>query len=132
MANDVLMTLGASDTGFVFSMASAAYDALTRSTDWRWASNPVIGRRPALQGIGPGGDTITLTGSVYPHFRGGLGQIAQMRELAGRMQPLLLTSGRGDILGRVVIVRLEEGQTFLMADGAPQRQAFTLELSFYE
>jgi phage protein U len=126
--SDVMMKLGA----FTFRVDTAAYQQLTRATEYRWPGQERIGQANALQYTGPGADTITLTGVVYPQFRGGLSQIEDMRTEAAKGQPLLLVDGRGRIHGRWVIERVEETQDAFFIAGAPKRQRFTLQLRKYD
>lgn len=51
-----------------FSIDSAAYQTFTRSTEYRWEEQKRLGKDPAMQFVGPGTDTITLEGTIYPHF----------------------------------------------------------------
>src|SRR5690606_35194878 len=90
-----------------------------------------IGRKPAHQFLGAGAEEITLSGEILPHFAGGYGQIDAMRGLAGRGKPLLLVSGRGDVLGDWVITGIEEEGTEFFADGAPGAIAFTMTIAEY-
>lgn len=126
--NNVMMTLG----DFQFGIATAAYEELTRTTEWRWPSQERFQQLPALQYVGPGGDTITLPGVIYPEYRGGLGQLAAMRTLANKGEPMTLVSGTGSVLGRWVIERLEEKQTVFAERGVGRKQEFTLSLRKFD
>ena len=123
----VMMALGK----YRFSIDSAAYQTLQRSTAWRWPAQERLGRAPALQYLGPGEDKIALSGTIYPQFRGGLEQMDALREEAGRGEPLLLVDGRGNVLGRWVVERVGETQSAFFADGAPRKIEFTLDLVRY-
>jgi phage protein U len=127
MQSNVLMALG----DFRFSIATAAYQKLERNTAWRWASQDRIGAPPGKQYIGPGEDAISLDGDIYPGYRGGMGQVDQMRVQAGLGQPLPLTTGFGKYLGLWCITSIKEGQEYLMSDGAPRKMSFTIELEAY-
>lgn len=94
---DVMMGLGE----FRFSIDTAAYQSLRRSNEWRWASQPRIGRRPALQAVGVGAHTITLSGFILPHWRGGLKRLDEMRVMGDKMEPLALTDGNGLVWGGI-------------------------------
>lgn len=124
----VMMQLGM----FQFSITTAAYQELRRRTSFRWPSQELYGRLPALQYTGPGEDTMTLTGTIYPEFRGGAGQLNKMRNIAGAGRPLLLVSGTGSMLGRWVIESIDEGQMVFAAEGRPRKQEFTLQLRKFE
>jgi phage protein U len=123
----VMMALGK----YRFSIDAAAYQSLQRSTSYRWPAQERIGRAPALQFLGPGEDKITLGGTIFPHYRGGLGQMDALREEAGRGEPLLLVDGRGNVRGRFVVERVAETQSHFFADGTPRRIEFTIELASY-
>nr|WP_040458269.1 phage tail protein [Holospora obtusa] len=114
-----------------FSLNTSAYQSLKRSSEYRWPSIERIGKEPLLQAIGPGCDHIDLDGVIYPHFRGGLGQINAMRDSAQRQEPLMLINGQGNVLGRFVITQIEESQNTFLADGAPRKIEFRLSLERY-
>lgn len=124
---DTLLALG----DFRFSIDTAAYQEFQRTTEYRWPKQERIGQGPARQFVGLGDDTITLPGVVYPHNRGGLGQVATMRAMAGQGLPLMLVSGTGEVLGKFVIETVEENASAFFSDGAPRRQAFSLKLGRY-
>lgn len=124
---EVMIALGE----FRFGISTAAYDKLQRVSEFRWAKQDRMGRKAARQFTGPEGDTVSLSGVVYPHYRGGLGQIAAMRDEAGKGEPLMLVDGLGGVWGRWCLVRIEEGQTHFLANGIPLKQEFTLSLEEY-
>lgn len=125
---NTMMTLG----DFQFSIATAAFQELTRNTEWRWAAQDRFLQLPALQFVGPGGDTITLPGVIYPEYRGGIGQLDAMRALAGKGQALTLVSGTGNVMGQWVIERIEEKQSIFAAKGVGRKQEFTLEIRKFD
>ncbi len=114
-----------------FSLNTSAYQTLKRISEYRWPSIERIGKEPLLQAIGPGCDRIDLDGVIYPHFRGGLGQINAMRDSAARQEPLMLINGQGNVLGRFVIAQVEESQNTFLADGSPRKIEFRLSLERY-
>lgn len=127
MAAEILMTLG----GFQFAITTAAHESLQRDTAYRWEKQDRLGREPAMQFIGAGEEKISLSGRIYPHFRGGIGQIDTMREIAGEGEPLQLVDGMGNVWGSYCITRITEGQAAYVGPGIPRRQDFTLELARY-
>ena len=118
-------------TEYMFSLSTAAYQSLRRSAAYRWPAQERVGRRPARQFVGPGDETITLDGTIYPHYLGGIGQIEHMREVAGRGEPLALVDGLGNNLGQWCIERVDETATIFEADGRPRRMDFNLGLARY-
>lgn len=121
---DIMAQLGA----FQFSINTAAFSDAQRSTSYKWAAIEQIGELDALQFVGPGSDTVSISGVIFPHFRGGLGQIDGMRTEAAKGKPLQLVDGRGRILGKWVIEQIDEGQTVFTIGGAPLRQSFNLRI----
>lgn len=120
----VMMQLGS----FQFGVTTAAYQELKRTTEWRWPAQDQFGKLAALQYVGPGNDTITLPGVIYPEYRGGLTQLDALRDLGNTGEPQTMIDGRGNIIGRWVIERVDEGQQVFAAAGVPRKQEFTLQL----
>ena len=123
----VMMGLGP----FRFSVGRSMYQRLTREVTARWPVQERVGRRPALQFTGPGEEHLTLEGTIYPHYTGGLEQIRGMRAQAQAGAPLMMVSGLGDVYGLWVILNVRDTESFLRADGLPRKVEFTLELSAY-
>lgn len=125
---DVMMKLGA----FSFSLDTAAYQKLSRSSRYQWAAQSRVGQHEALQFTGYGEDAITVTGRIYPGWRGGTGQLDAMRSQAGKGEPLMLVDGLGHVHGRWVILGIEEEADTFAPAGVPRRQRFTLQMRFYD
>ena len=123
----VMLQLGS----FQFGINTAAYQTLQRTTEYRWPSQDRFGKGPVLQHVGQGADTITLPGVIYPEWRGGLGQIDDLRKLAAEGKPQTMIDGTGNVLGRWVIERLEEKQAVFADAGVPRKQEFTVQLRRY-
>lgn len=124
----VMMRLG----DFSFGINTAAYEELKRSTEYKWPGQERFGQRDALQFTGIGNDTMTLNGTILTAYRGGTGQLQRLRNLAMEGQPQFLISGLGQIYGRWVIERVEEGQSVFAAAGHPRRQDFTVQLRRFD
>lgn len=123
----IMLALG----DFRFSIDTAAYDALSRSHEYRWEVQERLGRKNALQYMGPGAETISLDGTIYPQYRGGLGQLDSMRAEADKGAPLLLVDGRGLVWGEYVIRQIDEGQSAFFDNGAPRKITFKVALEAY-
>ncbi|QOE32756.1 baseplate protein [Achromobacter phage Mano] len=123
-----MMTLG----GFRFGINTAAYQTLKRKTEYRWAAQDRFGRREALQYTGPGTDSITLEGAIFPAYRGGTGQVSNLRALAATGRPHMLIDGLGNILGQWVIESVDEGQGTFAAFGIPRKQEFTVQIRKFD
>lgn len=123
----VMMMLGA----FKFSISTAAYQTFSHSTTYRWQSQERFGQIPAMQYTGPGEDSITLSGDIYPSFAGGLHQLDFMRQCAENGTPLLMVDGRGFIWGRWVIQSIDDVREVFFSDGTARKQAFNLKIMRY-
>lgn len=123
----IMMALGT----FRFGITGGDYQRLTRTAPYRWPAQERIGRAPALQYLGPGVETMTLAGTIHPHFRGGLRQVDLMRAQATAGVPMMMVDGMGFVWKRWVIVSVSETRTYLMKDGAPRQIDFQLELQAY-
>jgi phage protein U len=117
---------------FMFSLNTAAFQEMQRSTDYKWASQERFGKHEALQYVGPGSDTITLPGVIYPNYRGSTAQITKLRALAAKGQPLLMIDGTGNVLGRWVIESIEEKRSNFAALGIARKQEFTIKLKHFD
>ena len=116
---------------YYFNLDTAAFEELSRTTDFRWASQERLTRRPAQQAMGMGEERIKLKGSIYPGFKGGLKQLDTLRSIGAQLQPLGLTTGYGDVLGNWCLKSIEEEQGAFLQGGIPRKQAFTLEFVRY-
>jgi len=127
----VLMQIGS----FQFEAHTAAYDALRRHSEYRWASVPRFGRAPGKQFTGPGNDSIEIKGTIYPSWHSGLHQVDDMRALALEGKPQRMVAmpsiNLGVDLGLWVIESIEEEQEAIKSGGVPGRQRFRMQLSAY-
>lgn len=127
----VLQPLTPDSAAYYFNLDTAAFEELRRQTEFRWAAQERLTRRPAMQAVGQGEEKISLKGAIYPHFRGGLAQLEALRTIGAKLQPLSLTTGYGDVLGTWCLLRIEEEQSALLQGGIPRKQTFTLEFTRY-
>ena len=127
----IMQSLKPGSTPFYFNLDTAAFDELKRSSEYRWASQERLSRRPAQQAIGMGEERITLSGSIFGGFKGGIKQLDTLRSIGAQLQPLGLTTGYGDVLGNWCLKNIEEEQSALLQGGIPRKQGFTLEFVRY-
>lgn len=112
---------------FIFSMNTAAYQQLQRSTNWRHPNNDRVGDIPAYQFVGRGEDTITLEGSIVPQF-GMPSSITALRSMGDTGKAFALISGTGKVFGMYILTDLQETQTIFFKDGTPRQIDFNLTL----
>ncbi|MFV0411134.1 MAG: phage tail protein [Paracoccus sp. (in: a-proteobacteria)] len=121
----MLMALGL----FVFSIHTAAYQELARQTAWRHASNARVGARAGYQFVGPGDDTITLSGWIAPGQMGLAMSISMLRDMGDTGKAWTLVDGTGIFHGIWVITSLSETGSFFNPFGKARRQEFSLALT---
>lgn len=127
----ILQPLQTNAQPFYFNLDTAAFDELRRQTEFRWASQERLSRRPAQQGVGMGEEKLSLKGAIFPTFKGGLKQLDTLRSIGAKLLPLNLTTGYGCVLGTWCLRSLEEEQGALLAGGIPRKQTFSLEFTRY-
>lgn len=132
----VMMVLGPC----VFSVETAAYEQLQRNTQYQWASQSRLGHPklkhlgvggPAYQYIGPGDESISLNGTIYPQYKGGPLQISSLRLAAGLGIAMPLIDNYGYALGRWLIESVQETRSVLFSDGTPRKIDFSVSLKRY-
>ncbi|MDD2978261.1 phage tail protein [Aquabacterium sp.] len=113
---------------FVFSLNTIAYQELQRQTDWRHPSSSRVGARPARQFVGPGDDSITMTGRVVPEF-GDRWHLDNLRAMADTGNAWVLVDGSGRVYGQFVIEILSENGSLFQKDGTPLQIDFSIKLT---
>lgn len=121
----MMMALGQ----FIFSLPTLAYNDFKRQSSWRHPSNSRVGARPARQSLGPGDDTIALSGLLVPEFAGRKGALSELRAMADKGNAWALVDGTGEVFGAWVIESLNETGTLHMDNGAARRIEFDLQLA---
>jgi uncharacterized protein len=116
---------------FQFSLPNGVPQTLDWSADFRWEEQGRLLRDPAQQFIGPGGQTITLDGTLFPGFSGRQGTMEQLRTTARKGEPLMLSDGTGKVHGKWVITQVREGRSVFMAGGLARKIDFNITLAFY-
>lgn len=121
----MMMALGL----FIFQLRTVPYQELQRQSEWRHAANSRLGRRPVRQYIGPGNDSITLSGTLKPEITGGPVTLDMLRVMADTGRAWLLMEGSGKIYGMYVIEKIGETKKDFFKDGAARTIDFTIELA---
>ncbi|MCC4602928.1 phage tail protein [Xanthomonas campestris] len=113
---------------FVFALDSAAFLQLQRQMSWRHSSSERVGARPASQYLGPGDETIELSGLIAPDLTGTRGSLTTLRRLAAAGEPLPLVDGTGWVYGPYLLLAVNETATLFFPNGTPRRIEFQLSL----
>ncbi|TQV72577.1 phage tail protein [Exilibacterium tricleocarpae] len=123
-----------------FAVDQGAYQKLTRNSAYTWASRPQPGhpllKKKGLGGAarqynGPGDDSLTISGTLYPQHNGGAWQLTLMRLSAGIGVPLPLITGTA-VMGRWVIESIGDDRSEFLDNGAARKIEFTLSLKRYQ
>jgi phage protein U len=119
-----LMALGY----FVFMLGTAPYQQLQRRQKLDWAANKRVGRRDAHQFLGPGEETIRLSGTLVPEISGGRLSLALLREMADTGDAWILLGGDGYYYGLDVIESVDETGSEFLPGGTPRKIEFSVGL----
>jgi phage protein U len=114
---------------FVFNLQTAPFSQRQRSTTWRHARSAPIGERSSSQFIGPGEDTITLTGTIAPDVAGNLFSLDALRIMGDTGEPYMLILGNGQIVGAFEINNIDETSENLHQNGTARQTGFSISLT---
>ncbi|TDT57183.1 hypothetical protein DFO53_3217 [Enterobacter sp. AG5470] len=114
---------------FVFMRQTLPFQNLNRTSTFTWSGNARVGKRAAYQYIGPGEDTLEITGALYPELTGGVLSLAAVRLMAEQGGQWPLIDGTGMIYGVYVISSVKENGSEFYSDGSPRKISFTLNLT---
>ncbi len=114
---------------FAFEIGTLPFQEMQRRFEWRFAEGERLGVRPAMQFLGPGAETIDLSGAIYPgEGIGAYSSLDTLREMAATGDAYSLAAGTGDVWGAFAIRSLALTQSLFFVDGAPRKSDFTLSL----
>lgn len=120
----MLMALGM----FIFEIPTLAHDELQRKAQWVHARSGRVGARDATQYVGPGAETVSLSGAVYSEITDGAVCIDELRAMADDGDAYPLLDGTGLVFGNYVIETIDERHAGIMADGRARRIDFAIDL----
>ena len=113
---------------FAFGIPTLAHDELQRRTQWKHATSNRVGGRDATQYVGPGDETVSISGTAFAELSDGRASLDQLRAMADSGDAWPLVDGAGRVYGAFVIETIDEGQRVLLADGTPLKIDFTINL----
>lgn len=120
----MMMTLGF----YVFGLYTVPYQQLQRQTQWRHPSVSRIGKRPARQYTGPGDDTMSISGVLFPELTGGKISLAALRHMGDTGKAWPLIEGTGIYYGLFAIEDIAETDSIFFPDGAARKIEFSMKL----
>lgn len=119
-----LMTLGL----FVFGMDTLPYQALSHAVEWRHGETERHQARAAAQYLGPGDETVSISGLLVPEIAGSYGAFDRLVEMGDSGEDYPLMDGTGRVFGHFRIVKFSREHLTIMAGGVPRQTGFTLDL----
>ncbi|WP_276681494.1 phage tail protein [Thalassolituus oleivorans] len=114
---------------FIFDLKTAPLTERSRNTDWRHARPAVIGQRAPSTYIGPGQDTVTLTGVIAHDIAGTELSLDVLRKMGDTGEPYVLVYGTGQVVGMFEIDSISETSTAFFPNGKPRRIEFNISLT---
>lgn len=119
-------------SGFNFALNVAVFQEMRRTAEYRWPSQERFGQLPARQYVGPGDETITLPGVIYPQWNGSANAMGKLRAMAAMGQPYMLIDAQGNMYGRWVITNVEETRSAYGAFAMPRKIEFSVTLQRFD
>jgi len=113
---------------FVFAIPTLAYEEMKRRADYRHARSARIGARDATQFVGPGDETISLSGAAFAELSDGQASLDQLRDMGASGDAWPLVDGTGRVYGAFVIEGIDEGQSHFLPDGTARKIDFSIAL----
>lgn len=119
-----MMTLGM----FVFALDSVPYSDLQQKLSWRYGRTERVGALAATQFLGPGEDTVSISGALVPPLAGSYSNLDVIKAIAAQGEPQPLVDSRGVVWGHFTIESLDAKHAYPMQDGTPRKIEFTIEI----
>lgn len=114
---------------FVFAVHGDGPFAQTkRQTSQRIAANQRLGEAPAHQYIGPGDDTLSISGMLAPELTRGPSAITLLRDMAAAGESYPLIDGQGNYHGMWIIESITDDRSQFIGNGQARQISFSLEL----
>ncbi|MEX3924416.1 phage tail protein [Paraburkholderia sp. BR10936] len=119
-------------SGFNFSLNTAVYQSMRRSTQYVWGEQSRFGQRAARQFVRVGDDTLTLPGVIYPEWKGSSSAMGVLRKMGSAGIPYLMMDAQGYVYGRWTIESVEETKSEFAAFNQPKKIEFVVTLKMYD
>jgi phage protein U len=131
IAEQATLFAGRTGVSFYFGVSNLPQTSLSRTFAYRWEGAQRLGRRVAQQYLGPGEETVTIEGVIYPPAFGSFEALESMRREAMSGTPRAFVTAYGRYNGLWCIKSIQDKQAPYWPDGHPRKVEFTLELVHY-
>lgn len=101
----------------VFEIQPVNLHGITRTANADFAEKPVLGRRPPLEFVGEGAETMSLAVKLFPEKFGGISSLDLLDQMRKSGQPHYFMRGDGRPAGFFVITSVVEKSTYLGPQG---------------
>lgn len=113
---------------FVFSLKSMTQDGINRSSEYNWAEKERVGDLPNFQNLGIRQDQIEISGVFYAQFNPEMKTVDDIRRSQLTTQANNLITNQGKVLGRFVLVSIQENMSSFNKKDIPLKTEFTMVL----
>lgn len=122
----MLMSLGE----FVFELGTLAPTNVQRELTVNWEKQNPYGGQPALQFTGIAGETLSMSGVLYPASKitGTAKDLQTIETMAKSGEDFVLAGGDGYVRGMFAILSLSETHTHLTPSGQARKIEFEISL----
>lgn len=103
-------------------------DRISVSGETEYAVKDVVGAEPPLEFVGEGGNTMTLSGSLFPYALGGLSGLELLRQMRTSGKPQFIMRGDGTPLGWFAILSVSEDSRYLSRSGIGKQVGVSINL----
>jgi phage protein U len=111
--NDVLYQLG----GVIFEIYPFNPQTFDSDSAAGIVEKPVMGRRPPLEFVGDGPQTVRIAARLFPEKLGGLGSVSDLNDMRMSGMSQYLMRGDGVPMGWFAVERISERHTYLGPQG---------------
>lgn len=101
----------------VFEIAPVNLHGITRTAGADFVDKPVLGRRPPLEFVGEGPETMSLSVKLYPERFGGISSLELLDQMRKSGIPQYFMRGDGRPAGFFVITSVTEKSSYLGPQG---------------
>jgi len=118
----------------VFDIEPLNFQTIERTTEVLWPAVSRFGNRPGRQMTGYGEDPILISGLLYPDELGGRAELEALRATQAAALPVPMIGWAGNgwaalMYGLVVILRIDDQQSFINRQGLGRRISFDIEVA---
>ena len=113
---------------FVFNLKTMTQDGMSRTAEYNWAEKERVGDLPNFQNLGIRQDQIEITGIFYARLNPEMKTIEDIRSSQLTTQANNLITNQGQVIGKFVIISIQENMSVFNKKDVPLKTEFTMVL----